>query len=244
MAWRHIIATLLISVCRTCATECEFFPDDLEPTFMLCQGTDITDFPNIPEHMKQSLQRIVIADTFIRTVYTLEGKEYDSLDQFEEVDNVIFDCNSLSSWFLYQTDTAFSTDCLHITFPTQGDVTDLSTEGQGGLSTLTEQEFESSQSDLSSPVEQELNTTDITQTPTAVTTSSVSVPKPVGLLQLTWVAVGSALGLTVVHGLRALVKYLRGKRAVIRPAAPGYFTHQAHQLELTPAEPGEDEVDL
>ena len=98
---------------------CVCVPNDKFPTLLLCQGTHIDQFPFwLDESIKQSITQMYITDTFIYCLPELKIREYENLEIFGEIHNIIFNCACLESWILFQTETRFNKECDNLPIPT------------------------------------------------------------------------------------------------------------------------------
>ncbi len=91
---------------------CFLIPNDETPITVICQGRGITQFPSFTNKQKELIETIIISQTYISSLPILEKMEYMTLFIFDEIDNILLDCNYIFNWMKYQTNTTFYSTCV------------------------------------------------------------------------------------------------------------------------------------
>lgn len=248
---------------------CVYAPDEDEPFFMQCAGSHVTEFPYLSDTAKSTLKEIIIFETFIIKLPTLQGMEYPALEDFTEFDNIVLDCDSLRTWVLFQVDTVFSSDDCDLSFTQKTHIEETTTAIMQSLATksedstsdtfvkTTDEMYNTEQTpatsktdDLTSDMivettDTERSHTDTTSTPNIETVDSRLYLYIIGILS------SSFTGLIMLRCVCAKAKKMLRKRRSIRhqhQAGP-YFTNEAvdnsiYAIPLDEITPGIDEVDL
>ena len=95
--------------------ECRCIPDPIEPTFLLCEGLHVFDFPILPSSIKDKIEEIFIINTVILCLPSVSPGEFPKLGKFGERDNEFMDCVCLKRWIDIYQDTIFETSCQYDT---------------------------------------------------------------------------------------------------------------------------------
>ncbi len=108
-----IIVIIFIGLFRLSlvSSDCLFIPSWEYPFFMICQGREVSSFPQLSSEQKAFVETIVLSETFITSLPLMNETEYDTLKLFEESGNVLLNCSHVDNWKRYQSDTVFITEC-------------------------------------------------------------------------------------------------------------------------------------
>ena len=102
----HVLLAKVKSICNPC----QCLPNDNTPRFLICQGRNIDQYPPfLDDNEKKSLKEIYLTETYIYCLPSFEEEDYDSLELFDENNNIGLNCSCLLSWRRVPT---FNSQCI------------------------------------------------------------------------------------------------------------------------------------